>query len=116
MNEIRLIGIDPGAPGGDRCVLSAAVLGCPFCGGAPCPIVTKADYPYGEAPRQDDYGDDGLSVRAYVFCHRCGSEGPDFEAELYTKDDYINAKLQAVTYWNKRGDNPELEGRQWTSL
>lgn len=114
--DVRIIGIDPGEPGGDRCVLSALVLVCPFCGGPPCPIVSKADHPYGAAPKQDDYGDDGLSVRAYVFCHSCGAEGPDCEAELYTRDDYLNAKLQAITYWNKRGTHPELEGRQWQAI
>lgn len=116
MSDIRLIGIDPGAPGGDRCVVSAAVLNCPFCGGPGCVAVTTQDHPYAAAPTKVDYGDDGLAVRAVVFCHSCGSEGPDCEAELYARDDYINAKLQAITYWNKRGQHPELEGRAWTNL
>lgn len=112
---ICFVGIDPGA-GDDRTVLSCASLACPFCGGSPCPIVMNADYPYGKAAKQDDYGDDGLSVRAVVFCHSCGSEGPSFEGQLFTEDDYISAKLQAVTYWNKRGHHPDLEGWLWVSL
>jgi hypothetical protein len=93
-----------------------AVPNCPFCGGPPCTIVAKAAYPYGEAPKQEDYGDDGLSVRAYVFCHSCGAEGPDCEAELYSRDDYLSAKQLAVSYWSKRGLHPELEGRRWANL
>ncbi|BDE75207.1 Lar family restriction alleviation protein [Delftia lacustris] len=110
------VGLDPGEPGGDKCVLSALVLVCPFCGGPPCPFVGKAEHPYGAAAKQDDYGDDGLLVQAHVFCHSCGSEGPIFEGTLYTRDDYLRAKQLAITYWNKRGVHPELEVRQWEAL
>jgi hypothetical protein len=116
MTEVSLIGIDPGTPEGDQCVLSAAVLACPFCGGPGCVALTTQAHPYAAAPKQEDYGDDGLSVRSVVFCHSCGSEGPDCEAELYTRDDYIDAKLQAITYWNKRGRHPELEVRGWEAM
>lgn len=114
--RVGWIGVDPAEPGSDKTVLSAQVLACPFCGGPPCPFVGKAEHPYGAVTKQDDYGDDGLLVQAHVFCHSCGAEGPMFEGTLFTRDDYLNAKQLGITYWNKRGDHPELEVRQWQVL
>ena len=75
---------------------------CPFCGGPPCAIVSRADHPYGGAPLQDDYGDDGLPVEGYVFCHECGADGPKHEAIIYTRGDYNVAEREGVRLWCDR--------------
>lgn len=76
---------------------------CPFCGGPPCPIVTKADWPYGAAPFEDDYGDEGLAVEAYVFCHECGAQGPKTDwTTIDTKEDYLAVEREGVLNWCRR--------------
>lgn len=75
---------------------------CPFCEGPPVAIVTKAEYPYGSAPLQDDYGDDGLSAEAYVFCHECGAEGPHAEYTIHDREDYHALERLGVQLWVQR--------------
>ena len=75
---------------------------CPFCEGPPSVIVAKADYPYGDAPKLNDYGADGLDVEAYVFCHECGADGPKHEALLYDEDSYDAAERDGAELWISR--------------
>lgn len=81
-----------------------ALKPCSFCGGSPAPIVTLADFPFGAAPRLDNYGDDGLSIEAYVFCHECGATGPIHEDAIYTADDYDSALEAGVDHWQTRDE------------
>lgn len=48
---------------------------CPFCGGPPKPIVVRG-IGGGIFPDSALERDGGLYVRAFVFCHECGAEGP----------------------------------------
>lgn len=75
---------------------------CPFCGGPPCPIVARGDHPFGAAPLQDEYGEDGLAVEAYVFCHECGADGPKHQKTIYSRDEYAAAEVEAVRLWCDR--------------
>lgn len=74
---------------------------CPFCGGPPVPIVTLGSG-QGYADRQDDYGDDGLYVEAYVFCHECGAHGPSIDRFIYDDAEYDEAESAAVVMWTER--------------
>lgn len=81
--------------------MSAVLLPpCPFCEGPPCPFVQNGDS--GAAPSLDDYGDAGLEVCAFVFCHECGSQGPEVEEVIYDRDDYFNVERAAVELWCRR--------------
>lgn len=71
---------------------------CAFCGGPPVPFVQLA----GSAPRQADYGDGGLSVEAFVFCHECGANGPTFEDDIFDASDYDQAMAEGVRLWQDR--------------
>lgn len=73
---------------------------CPFCEGPPC--VTVHTIGGGEAPVADDYGDDGLTARAFVFCHECGAEGPATEDEMFDRADYLALETTAVRAWQQR--------------
>ena len=75
---------------------------CPFCGGPPCPIVARADYPFGQAPLQDDYGDEGLHVTGYVFCHECGADGPKHTEWIFSREQYAEVERAAVKGWSDR--------------
>lgn len=93
------------APGEEQPVdASGPVLmpACPFCGGPPCPIVARADYPYGAAPLVDEYGDDGLHVSGYVFCHECGADGPKHTEWIFSREDYHEIERRGVALWCNR--------------
>lgn len=74
---------------------------CPFCEGPPVPIVTIA-YGCGIAPRQDSYGDDGLFVETYTFCHECGAQGPCEDLLIYDAEEYDAAERAAAQRWMDR--------------
>jgi hypothetical protein len=78
------------------------MLPCPFCEGPPCPIVQNDSPRRGGAPLLDDYGHDGLHVRAFVFCHECGADSPDVTGTIYDREDYMAIERQAVGLWQKR--------------
>lgn len=77
------------------------VPSCPFCEGPPVPFVSIAGAG-GFALLQGDYGDEGLEVEAFVFCHECGAQGPTVEETIYTCDDYHRVELEAVNLWVNR--------------
>lgn len=75
---------------------------CAFCGGPPVPFVQLASQGFGSAPRMDSYGDDGLSVEAFVFCHECGAHGPMFAEDIFDASDYDQAMAEGVRLWQDR--------------
>ncbi|MDV7209926.1 Lar family restriction alleviation protein [Azotobacter beijerinckii] len=77
---------------------------CPFCEGPPAVIVTNAEYPYGEAARQSDYGDEGHWVEGYVFCHECGADGPKHEELIFDAEGYDEVKRAGARLWQERND------------
>lgn len=81
---------------------------CPFCGGPPVPVVINGHLPNGAAIAElDDYGDEGVLVDAFVFCHECGAESERHEACLYERDDYRQALAEGVASWQGRDSRHE---------
>lgn len=78
------------------------MLDCPFCGGPPVTIITNCFRPRQHIDRLADYGDDGLSVEAYVHCHECGASGQIAEDEIFDADGYDDVMIQAIGKWNSR--------------
>jgi hypothetical protein len=56
----------------------------------------------GEVLRLDDYGDDGVAVEAFVFCHMCGARAAKFETTLFSAEDYDDALATAERLWEDR--------------
>lgn len=80
------------------------LLPCPFCEGPPVPIVVRAAYKGGGCfPDTELEGDDGLDVRAYVFCHECGTSGPGVDDVAFSRADCDDLERQAVALWQDRG-------------
>ncbi len=78
---------------------------CPFCEGPPVAFVKRALYPYGQATRQDDYGDDGSYVCGVVFCHECGAQGPSHdEVLIFDRTGYERVLQEAIALWEVRDD------------
>ncbi|WP_448681400.1 Lar family restriction alleviation protein [Pseudomonas nicosulfuronedens] len=75
---------------------------CAFCGGPPVPFVQLASQGFGSAPRMDSYGDDGLSIEAFVFCHECGAHGPMFSEDIFDASEYDQAMAEGVRLWQDR--------------
>lgn len=90
---------------------------CPFCEGPPVPTVQLDLPPLTKVHRDGDYGEEGLSVSAYVFCHECGAQGPHHDAILENAEEYDDALEMAVRLWQQRDsmnrplyDGGEAEG------
>lgn len=79
-----------------------ALLACPFCGGPPKPIATRGLPPYGVFHDAELAADDGLYVKAFVFCHECGAEGENAMQHCFDADDVRKLLLAAVDLWNER--------------
>ena len=78
------------------------MLDCPFCGGPPVTIITTGFRPRQHVDRLADYGDDGLSVEAHVYCHECGGSGEIVEDEIYGAESYDEVMVTAIGKWNNR--------------
>lgn len=78
------------------------MLGCPFCGGPPVTIITTIFGQKQHVERLADYGDDGLSVEASVYCHECGGSGEIVEDEIYDAENYDDVMIRAIGNWNTR--------------
>jgi hypothetical protein len=75
---------------------------CPFCEGPPVPIVVRG-IGGGEFPDAELDTDDGLYVKAYVFCHECGAKGPSVEDfGVFARADCNKLERQAVMLWQDR--------------
>lgn len=96
--QIERVAADLREHGPERVVLKP----CGFCGGPPVPFVQLAAHGFGSAPRMDSYGDDGLSVEAFVFCHECGARGPIHEDDIFDASDYDQAMAEGVRLWQNR--------------
>lgn len=90
-----------GVAGAEASAVSA-LKPCPFCAGPPVAYTYK--YPFDLLSEQEDYGDDGVSIEAFVSCHECGGKGPEFEGVIYDRAGYRDAIEQAKTLWNTRDD------------
>lgn len=77
---------------------------CPFCGGPPVTIITTAFYPRQHAQKQADYGDEGLFVESYVYCHECGAQGQMAEDRIYDAEHYDEVIAEGVEKWNTRNE------------
>ncbi|MSU98452.1 hypothetical protein EB795_31810 [Pseudomonas mandelii] len=77
---------------------------CPFCGGPPVTIITNAFYPRQPAEKLADYGDDGLDVESYVYCHECGARGQKAEDRIYDAEHYAEVIAEGVALWNTRNE------------
>lgn len=75
---------------------------CPFCEGPPVPIVVK--YPNGGVfpDSEIEAADDGLMIRAFVFCHECGAKGPNVEGFVFSRQDCHEHEDEAVRLWQGR--------------
>ena len=78
------------------------MLDCPFCGGPPVTIIKTIFSPIRHVGREEDHGDDGLSVEAHVYCHECGASGQIAEDEIYDAESYDDVMLDAIGKWNAR--------------
>lgn len=74
---------------------------CPFCEGPPVPIVVRA-LKGGVFPDSECEGDDGLYVKAFVFCHECGAAGPKVDDVVFSRADCNYMERQAVDLWQAR--------------
>lgn len=84
----------------DAAVALGALAPCAFCGGPP--VADIYQWPHNLLLEQEDYGDDGVSVEAFVSCHECGAKGPEFEGVIYDRADYLDAIEQGKALWNTR--------------
>lgn len=78
------------------------LLPCPFCGGPPKPIAMRLLHPYGAFPDSELDSEDGLQVRAVVFCHECGAEGQDEDGTCFEPSDVDALLAVACDQWNRR--------------
>lgn len=74
---------------------------CPFCEGPPKPIVVRG---IGGGTFSDEAlrGDHGLYVRAFVFCHECGAEGPAITDFAYDRAGCNALQASAENLWIER--------------
>jgi len=96
--QIERVAADLREHGPDRVILKP----CAHCGGPPVPFVQLASQGFGAAPRMDSYGEDGLSVEAFVYCHECGATGPMFAEDIFDASDYDQAMAEGVRLWQDR--------------
>lgn len=74
---------------------------CPFCEGPPKPIVVRS----GGGGIFSDAAlacSGGLYVRAFVFCHECGAEGPALNEFAYDRAGCNALQAAAEKLWAER--------------
>lgn len=78
---------------------------CPFCYGPPS-LFTHYLNDKGYAPLYQpvNYGDDGLYVGSYVFCHECGAQGEEIGGHAYEDSDVHQLEEAAKNAWAVRND------------
>jgi hypothetical protein len=84
-------------------VMSEKLKPCPFCEGPPC-VTTMRVIGGGVFPDSEIEGDDGLFVKASVWCHECGADGPAIDDIAYSRADCYELERRAVALWNNRGN------------
>lgn len=70
---------------------------CPFCEGPPIPYATSHVSGF-------KLEEDGSFIKAYVFCHECGAQGPNVEDLVYELAEVPTLVDRAVLLWNTRND------------
>ncbi|MEI9740441.1 exonuclease domain-containing protein [Enterobacter kobei] len=78
---------------------------CPFCYGPPS-LFTHYLNDKGYAPLYQpvSYGDDGLYVGSYVFCHECGAQGEEVGGHAYEDSDVAQLEAEAKKVWSDRNE------------
>lgn len=78
---------------------------CPFCYGPPS-LFTRYLNDKGHAPLYQpvNYGDDGLCVVSYVFCHECGAQGEEVGGYAYEDSDVAQLEAEAKNVWSDRNE------------
>ncbi|MFN1233382.1 exonuclease domain-containing protein [Enterobacter hormaechei] len=78
---------------------------CPFCYGPPS-LFTHYLTEKGYAPLYQpvNYGDDGLYVGSYVFCHECGAQGEEVGGHAYEDSDVAQLEAEAKKVWSDRNE------------
>ena len=78
---------------------------CPFCYGPPSLFTHYLDEMQFKPLYQPvNYGDDGLYVGSYVFCHECGAQGEEINAHVYEDSDVHQLEEAAKNVWSNRDD------------
>lgn len=79
------------------------LLPCPFCGGPPVPIVTRAIgggvFPISEAENSED----GVYAQATIFCHECGADCGHVDTNVFSQADADEMIVAAIERWQNRG-------------
>lgn len=78
---------------------------CPFCYGPPS-LFTHYLNEKGYVPFSPtvNYGDDGLYVGSYVFCHECGAQGEEVGGHAYDDSDVAQLEAEAKKVWSDRNE------------
>ncbi|EPZ6879090.1 exonuclease domain-containing protein [Escherichia coli] len=76
---------------------------CPFCYGPPSLFTHYLnDKGYSPLYQPVNYGDDGLYVGSYVFCHECGAQGEEVGGHAYEDSDVDQLEAAARNAWSDR--------------
>lgn len=78
------------------------LLPCPFCGGPPVPIVTRAIVGGTFAISDDVQLFHGIEADATVFCHECGADCGRVEDTVHSQADVERLERIAVHRWQNR--------------
>ncbi|EMM6971633.1 Lar family restriction alleviation protein [Enterobacter hormaechei] len=78
---------------------------CPFCYGPPSLFTHYlSDKGYAPLYQPVNYGDDGLYVGSYVFCHECGAQGEEAGGHAYEDSDVTQLEAEAKKVWSERNE------------
>nr|WP_188246205.1 exonuclease domain-containing protein [Enterobacter sp. E12]MBD0817620.1 Lar family restriction alleviation protein [Enterobacter sp. E12] len=78
---------------------------CPFCYGPPSLFTHYLnDKGYSPLYQPVNYGDDGLYVGSYVFCHECGAQGEEVGGHAYEDSDVEQLEAAARNVWSDRNE------------
>ncbi|MER1507548.1 exonuclease domain-containing protein [Enterobacter hormaechei] len=78
---------------------------CPFCYGPPSLFTHYLnDKGYSPLYQPVNYGDDGLYVGSYVFCHECGAQGEEVGGHAYEDSDVAQLEAAARNAWSDRNE------------
>lgn len=78
---------------------------CPFCYGPPSLFTHYLnDKGYSPLYQPVNYGDDGLYVGSYVFCHECGAQGEEVGGHAYEDSHVEQLEAAARNVWSDRNE------------
>jgi hypothetical protein len=73
---------------------------CPFCEGPPVMWVRRYGGKSFIKPKR--YTNNGVFLKAHVWCHECGAHGPSPSDLVYCDSDVADLELKAAELWNQR--------------